>query len=148
MTIEGDPWFDAVDVLRCIGMYASNNLNNHIRKLAADQKFKATRSNFINLFIGVKHAPSLMLISESGLYKLLMPSDKPEAKPFQDRITKAVIPTIRKTGQYDHEKDSGRSTLLIFSKILVTQTGVQIKKGLLLHFYLHYTSLVYHRHPL
>jgi len=40
--------------------------------------------------------PSLGLISESGLYKLVMRSDKPEAREFQDWVTRVVLPAIRK----------------------------------------------------
>lgn len=40
------------------------------------------------------------LISESGLYKLIMRSKKPEAKDFQNWVTKEVLPSIRKTGGY------------------------------------------------
>lgn len=38
------------------------------------------------------------VISESGLYSLVMWSDKPEAKKFQARVTEVVLPAIRKTG--------------------------------------------------
>lgn len=40
------------------------------------------------------------VISESGLYKRIMRSDKPEAKAFQDWVTREVLPSIRKTGSY------------------------------------------------
>ncbi len=40
----------------------------------------------------------LTLLSESGLYKLIMRSDKPQARPFQDWVTKDVIPAVRKDG--------------------------------------------------
>ncbi len=40
------------------------------------------------------------MVSESGLYKLIMRSDKPQAKPFQDWVTQEVLPSIRKTGSY------------------------------------------------
>lgn len=40
------------------------------------------------------------VISESGLYKLVMRRDKPVAKPFQDWVTKEVLPAVRKTGAY------------------------------------------------
>lgn len=42
----------------------------------------------------------LNLVSESGLYKLIMRSDKPEAKRFQNWVTQEVLPSIRKTGAY------------------------------------------------
>lgn len=41
-----------------------------------------------------------LLVSESGLYKLIMRSDKATARPFQDWVTKEVLPSIRRTGGY------------------------------------------------
>jgi phage regulator Rha-like protein len=41
-----------------------------------------------------------LIVSESGLYKVLMRSDKPEAKAFQDWVTRDVLPAIRKDGAY------------------------------------------------
>lgn len=43
---------------------------------------------------------SVSIISESGLYKLIMRSDKPEARAFQDWVTRIVLPAIRKDGGY------------------------------------------------
>ena len=40
------------------------------------------------------------IISESGLYSLILKSRKPEAKEFKRWITREVIPSIRKTGAY------------------------------------------------
>jgi len=42
----------------------------------------------------------LKMVSESGLYKLIMRSDKPQAKAFQDWVTRSVLPAIRKDGMY------------------------------------------------
>lgn len=42
----------------------------------------------------------LLIISESGLYKLIMRSNKPQAKPFQNWVTQVVLPAIRKDGMY------------------------------------------------
>jgi prophage antirepressor-like protein len=41
-----------------------------------------------------------MYINESGLYSLILRSNKEEAKQFKSWITSEVIPSIRKTGQY------------------------------------------------
>ena len=41
-----------------------------------------------------------MYISESGLYCLIMRSEKPEAKLFKKWVTAEVLPSIRKTGAY------------------------------------------------
>ena len=40
------------------------------------------------------------IINESGLYNVILRSDKPEAKPFKRWVTHEVLPAIRKTGAY------------------------------------------------
>lgn len=74
----------------------------YVRSLADDQKQNLTGGQLRNL-TGDKvrfHNRGLNLISESGLYKLVMRSDKKEAKQFQDWVTREVLPSIRKTGTY------------------------------------------------
>ncbi|WP_418314504.1 Bro-N domain-containing protein [Roseomonas gilardii] len=51
----------------------------------------------------------LALISESGLYKLIMRSDKPQARAFQDWVTRDVLPAIRKDGMYVMGEEKVRS---------------------------------------
>ena len=41
-----------------------------------------------------------LFVNESGLYSLILRSDKPEAKAFKKWITSVVLPSIRKTGSY------------------------------------------------
>ena len=40
------------------------------------------------------------IINESGLYNVILRSDKPEAKPFRKWVTSEVLPSIRKHGAY------------------------------------------------
>lgn len=40
------------------------------------------------------------IINESGLYSVILRSDKPQAKPFRKWVTSEVLPSIRKTGSY------------------------------------------------
>ena len=42
----------------------------------------------------------MTVINESGLYAVILRSDKPQAKPFRKWITSEVIPSIRKHGAY------------------------------------------------
>ena len=42
----------------------------------------------------------MVIINEPGLYRLIMRSDKPEAKRFQQWVFREVLPQIRKTGAY------------------------------------------------
>jgi prophage antirepressor-like protein len=74
VTINGDPWFVARDVLKVIG------LTNITMSLAPPD---ASEKGFSQIdTLGGKQR--LAVISESGLYKLIMRSCKPQAKPFQD----------------------------------------------------------------
>ena len=58
-------------------------------------------------------------VSESGLYKVIMRSDKPEAREFQDWVTQSVLPAIRKDGGYIMGEDE-----LIFKAMEVMKRKV------------------------
>lgn len=69
------------------------------QRLAADERRTINRpGGNDDPFFG--RAPRLVVVSESGLYKLIMRSDKATARPFQDWVTKEVLPSIRRTGGY------------------------------------------------
>lgn len=98
--IDGNPWFVAKDALVSMG-YAPTAISMILDKLDASEKIVATRSNdYRNLLATLPRVPALSLISESGLYKLVMRSDKLDARKFQDWVTKVVLPAIRKDGAY------------------------------------------------
>jgi len=46
----------------------------------------------------------LNFLTEAGLYKLILKSQKKEAEEFQDWLCEEVIPAIRKTGHYSQNK--------------------------------------------
>lgn len=54
--------------------------------------------------IGREQKP--VLINESGLYGLILSSKLPNAKKFKHWVTSEVLPSIRKTGQYQMPKFS------------------------------------------
>ena len=99
MEIDGKPWFVAADVCRCLGLpgFASH----HTKRLEHAERLVLSRTDnqrHAELF-GYKQ-PTVSLISEGGLYKIITRSDKPEAAKFQDWITSEVLPAIRKDGAY------------------------------------------------
>ena len=89
---DGSPWFVLVDVCEVLDIA---NVGNALARLdpAERNTIRLTDSN-------QRGNPNRSIISESGLYKLVLRSDKPEAKPFQDWVTKVVLPAIRKDGAY------------------------------------------------
>ena len=42
----------------------------------------------------------MAIVNESGLYNVILRSDKPESVPFRKHVTSVILPTIRKTGGY------------------------------------------------
>lgn len=95
--LNGQPWFVAVDVINALGITRGgtnfNTLNEDEYRVLKKKCGLAT-----GLFVG--RTPSVTVISESGLYKLVMRSDKPQARLFQDWVTRDVLPAIRKDGAY------------------------------------------------
>jgi prophage antirepressor-like protein len=47
---------------------------------------------------------AMSIINEAGLYTAIFASKKPEAKKFKRWVTSEVLPSIRKTGKYEHKK--------------------------------------------
>ena len=43
---------------------------------------------------------SLSMVSEAGMYRLVMRSTKPDAEKFQDWVTEEILPTIRRHNMY------------------------------------------------
>ncbi len=89
--VDGEPWFVAADVCRILGL---GNTTMALRALDDDEK----GLNPIETPGGMQQ---LNTVSESGLYALVVRSDKPNAKPFRKWVTSEVLPAIRKTGRYD-----------------------------------------------
>jgi prophage antirepressor-like protein len=93
---DGEPWFVARDVCDCLTL---TDTNKACQNLDDDEKQIVSRDFDYELFSGSK-AQAMTLISESGLYTLIMRSNKPEAKSFRKWVTGEVLPAIRKTGMY------------------------------------------------
>ena len=97
---DNEPWFVAADVAQLL-YGVTTGLSNVFARLDRDEQIVVSRAEgtYFPLF-GRSPAARLKLVSESGLYKLIMRSDKPEARAFQDWVTKVVLPAIRKDGAY------------------------------------------------
>lgn len=88
--IDGDPWFVAADVCKALELEKTNRA---LSRLDDDEKGAHSVST-----PGGRQRMSI--ISESGLYSLILGSRKPEARAFKRWITHEVIPSIRKHGAY------------------------------------------------
>lgn len=85
---DGEPWFCLADVCRVLGIKNPSQM--------ADRLDQDERTMF-----DIGRQGKTWFINESGLYNVILRSDKPEAKPFRKWVTGTVLPTIRKTGSYN-----------------------------------------------
>lgn len=88
--VNGEPWFVAKDVCECLEL---GNPRTSIALLDEDEKGVHTMDT-------PGGAQEMSIVSEAGLYSLILRSRKPEAKAFKRWITHEVLPAIRKHGGY------------------------------------------------
>lgn len=88
--IDGEPWFVLTDV--CRELEISNS------RMAAD-RLENDELMSVKLTSGGQRR-EMTIVNESGLYTVILRSDKPQAKPFRKWVTSEVLPSIRKHGSY------------------------------------------------
>lgn len=93
--VENEPWWVLADVCRVLGLKEPHRV---AAKLDGDEKM--TRPLVTGHSGKRGGAQSNILVSESGLYFVILRSDKPEAKGFNRWVTHEVLPSIRQTGAY------------------------------------------------
>lgn len=85
--IDGEPWFVLTDVCRELDLA---NPTMVAKKLDNDERTK----------FDLGRQGETTIVNESGLYTVILRSDKPQAKPFRKWVTSEVLPSIRKHGSY------------------------------------------------
>lgn len=114
VTLEGEPWFVAADVCRALGL---GNSSKAVMPLDDDEK-GITNSNTLG------GEQKMVIVSEPGLYSLIVRSRKPEAKAFKRWITHEVIPSIRKTGGYIAGQETMDDDQLLANALMVAQRKI------------------------
>ncbi len=92
--VNNEPWFVARDICRVFGM-KPNGAHDLVRHLDDDE------SDSIGLIDNMGRQTKMLIVNESGLYKIILRSDKPIARKFQKWVTSEVLPNLRKTGHYN-----------------------------------------------
>jgi prophage antirepressor-like protein len=89
--IDGEPWFVLADACKVLEL---SNPSMVAKKLDDDERTK----------FDLGRQGETTIINESGLYTIVLRSDKPQAKPFRKWVTSEVLPSIRKTGSYTYRR--------------------------------------------
>lgn len=87
---DGEPWWVLKDVCEVLGLSSPHKVFD---RLDEDEKGR-------NQIPTPGGEQEMTVINESGLYNVILRSDKPEAKPFRKWVTSEVLPSIRKHGAY------------------------------------------------
>jgi len=88
--IGSEPWWVLKDVCAVLGI---SKYRDAADRLDADER-EPVRVDTLG------GAQEMICISESGLYNVILRSDKPEAKKFKRWVTHEVLPSIRRHGLY------------------------------------------------
>ena len=91
MDRNGEPWFVLSEVCRKLGIA---NARDAASRLDDDEK------DGVGIADAIGRDQKTTIINESGLYSLILRSNKPDAKRFKKWVTSEVLPAIRKTGSY------------------------------------------------
>lgn len=89
---DGQIWWVLTDVCRILDL---SNPRAVAERLDEDERCK----------LDLPRQGKTWAINESGLYAVILRSDKPEAKPFRKWVTAEVLPAIRRTGAYSATED-------------------------------------------
>lgn len=122
--IDCEVWFAATDVAKALGYRDANQIT---RALDDDEKrwSEGTLSECTHSHLGIR------LINESGLYRVLMRSQRPEAIPFQRWLAHEVVPEIRRNGGYIATSPEDSDADIMARALLIAQKTIDRKNELI-----------------
>lgn len=115
----GEPWFVLKD---CMSILDLGNPTETV-KMFDDDEFSTTE-----VIDSIGRRQQAYIISEPGLYKLVMRSRKPEAHEFQRWVTHEVLPQIRKTGGYIPTTDADDDMTILAKAVMIGQRTMEAQK--------------------
>nr|WP_314739876.1 P22AR C-terminal domain-containing protein [uncultured Haemophilus sp.] len=107
ITINNEPWFLSIDICNALNIA---NSRDAINKLDEDEYQTLSLKDTVGLTDSIANqVQSVGVVSESGMYTLILrcrDAVKKGSVPhrFRKWVTAEVLPAIRKTGKYEHQK--------------------------------------------
>lgn len=114
---NGEPWFVARDVCNALGLDHTAH-----RRLDADEKGLTK----VQTLGGMQ---TVTTINESGLYTLMVRSNKECVKPFRKWVTGEVLPSIRKKGGYIAAAPDETPEQIMARAVLLAQDTIERQKA-------------------
>lgn len=116
LLVNNEPHFVLSDICRILDL---SNPTMVAKKLDEDERTK----------LNLGRQGKATVINESGLYAVILRSDKPQAKQFRKWVTSEVLPTLRKTGNYNLKPTDDYKTQMLETR----QENIRIRKANLLY---------------
>lgn len=113
ITKDNEPMFCLMDICKALEM---KNATMVASRLEDDEVTK--------LDLGSKNGET-NFVTESGLYAVILRSDKPNAKKFRKWVTSEVLPSIRKSGGYIAGQEEMSDSELMAKALLVAQKQIE-----------------------
>ena len=114
VTVDNEPMFCLVDVCNALDISNSRVVST---RLDDDERRK----------LDLPRQGETWFINESGLYAVILRSDKPNAKKFRKWVTSEVLPSIRKNGGYIAGQESLSDDELLAKALMVAQNKIAEK---------------------
>ncbi len=112
---NGEPWFIAKDVCDILG---HSNVSMALDRLDDDERSKSN----------LGRQGETNIVTEAGLYSLVLGSRKPEAHEFKRWVTHEVLPQIRKTGGYIPTTDADDDMTILAKAVMIGQRTMEEQK--------------------
>ena len=114
---DGEPWWVLKDVCGILGI---SKYRDTASRLDEDERGSVR----VDTPGGEQE---MTVVNESGLYNVILRSDKPEAKPFRKWVTSEVLPSIRKNGGYIANQENLTPEQLVANASIVAQNIISQK---------------------
>lgn len=115
ITKDNEPMFCLMDICKALGMKNSTMVAS---RLEDDEVTKFD--------LGSKRGET-NFVTESGLYAVILRSDKPNAKKFRKWVTGEVLPSIRKNGGYIANQENLTPEQIVANALVVAQNIITQK---------------------
>lgn len=110
--IDTEPMFCLADVCKALEI---SNPSKVAQRLDEDERTK----------LELGRAGEINFITESGLYAVVLRSDKPNARSFRKWVTSEVLPSIRKNGGYLAGQENDPPEVVIAKALVVAQNVIK-----------------------
>ena len=121
-----NPMFLVADIARAIDYSTPSKLTN----IVDEQNKMLLTMNSVphqNSQGGLRENKEYWFVTEAGLYKILMRSDKPKAQPFQDKVCE-ILKEIRQTGGYIHTEPDDDDDMIIARALVAAQRKIELRE--------------------